>query len=287
MFPITIALCFLPAAGDGGYPQDAGAEFNDPIVDPIFGRPPLELLTPEELGPPEFLIDSAPLVDLIPTQSGGTVGGIVEEEHLRIRVAESPFQLSDGNEDEGVPGDSGSDADTDTPGDHNQVTITFIGNNLNGNNLSNLVAGGDLPYNFTFNDVSGDPVLYTGGVPALSKDVPVLYHKFDDKTLIGFADENGDGLFTGGVNDTGDYGFDPDDRIVFVVTLDEGGEGGAWKLEIYDQIDHPLTDDPDLPGVQIAYEDILFFPSISPRPCTSRTATAASSTSRARPGPSA
>ena len=42
-----------------------------------------------------------------------------------------------------------------------------------------------------------------------------------------------------------------------MVTLDTGGEDGAWTIEIYDQFDHPLTDNPGTGATEIAFEDLL------------------------------
>ena len=267
LFPTTIDQSVLPAAGEGNDPQDAGANFSDPTIDPIFTPPPLDLLPPTELNPVEFLREVGPFVeeDFAPTQSDEVVGGIVEEEHLQEGQPASPAQISDGNEDEGVPGDGDpGDVDTDTPADHNLITITFTGNDANDQNLEDLINSGNPPFDFTFNDVSGQPVLYTGGGQAFSKGEQIFYFKVDDKTIIGFASEDGDGTFDGASNPgtttlgDGSYGDGSnDDRIVFVVTLDTGGEDGAWTIEIYDQFDHPLTDNPGTGATEIAFEDLL------------------------------
>ena len=131
-------------------------------------------------------------------------------------------------------------------------------------NLEDLINSGNPPFDFTFNDVSGQPVLYTGGGQAFSKGEQIFYFKVDDKTIIGFASEDGDGTFDGASNPgtttlgDGSYGDGSnDDRIVFVVTLDTGGEDGAWTIEIYDQFDHPLTDNPGTGATEIAFEDLL------------------------------
>ena len=119
LFPTTIDQSVLPAAGEGNDPQDAGANFSDPTIDPIFTPPPLDLLPPTELNPVEFLREVGPFVDedFAPTQSDEVVGGIVEEEHLVLHEVREPgtaFRRQRGRRRPG-DGDPG-DVDTDTPG---------------------------------------------------------------------------------------------------------------------------------------------------------------------------
>lgn len=187
-------------------------------------------------------------IDLIPVQSGLTIGGLVEEEHLRARVTASPVQLSDGNED--------TDNDDDTPEDFTLTHIIFTGNAANSQSLQLLVVGGDQPITFTLNDVTGQPVTWTNGANVFSKGEQVFYHWVSPSLLIGYTDGDNSGNFNGAFNDDGTFG-EGEDRIVFTLELLNAGNGD-WTLQIYDQFDHPLTDDPSTEEqTETAFEDVL------------------------------
>ena len=47
------------------------------------------------------------------------------------------------------------------------------------------------------------------------------------------------------------------ERIVFTVELDVSGNSGSYTITLFDQIDHPATDDPSTPGLETAFEDII------------------------------
>ncbi|HEX5779857.1 MAG TPA: hypothetical protein VFY21_13530, partial [Xanthobacteraceae bacterium] len=251
ILPFSVYQGILPAAGEGGGdPQNAGADFDPAVFEEL---PPIalnELLPPEELPGIDTLADLSPgLIDLIPVQSGAVIGGFIEEEELlRSLPPSSPTHLSDGNEDDGIPNDTGDDPDTDFA---DPVTNSFTGNAGNNQSLQALVLGGDQPITFSFLDVTGDNVTSTAGVNVLSQGDSVIYHRVSPTLVIGYVDEDGSGTFNGGVNDDPLDPIDPnfanggDDRIVFTLELPNGGNGD-WTVTIYDQIDHATLD--GLPG---------------------------------------
>ena len=120
LFPITEDQSVLPAAGAGGSPA-SGADFHNPIVDPLALGNPLPLLGPEELGnfqinlplgPQSNFIDTAPGITLTPTgdninlgdghnlaDEAGIVGGGVQSAGSHTgdnsNITQGAFTLSD------------------------------------------------------------------------------------------------------------------------------------------------------------------------------------------------
>src|SRR5437879_5679337 len=66
-FPITTDASVLPAAGTGGNAQASGANFSDPLVDPLPPIPTNILAPPEVLPPIDFTIVTGPVLPTNPT----------------------------------------------------------------------------------------------------------------------------------------------------------------------------------------------------------------------------
>ncbi len=234
LVPFTDDQSILPA--DQGDPRDAGANFNNPNIDPI-GPVALNLLLgPEELPGVNILADRGGILeDLIPSQIDGvTIGGSLEEEHLVRGIILSPEQLSSGNED--------TNNDEDVEGNFNVTTNSFTGNAGNGQSLQGLVFGGEQPITFFLLPVTGQPVLDTSGNPVFSQGAQLFFHVVDGNHLIGYANggDDGDPSFTGAVNPgSSPYPQGPD-RIVFELEVLPNGD---WTLTIFDQFDHSFGDD--------------------------------------------
>ncbi len=157
-----------------------------------------------------------------PRLNDATVMGTVEEEHL-----------PGGNEDT-FPAADGDTAVT-PPGSDVTTTIAT-------GSLAPLVNfGADTPGTFS---LSAD----LSGLPALTSNGETVLYGFITNVLVGFVDVDDP------VGDSREGVFDSDDRLVFSLHLNPNG---SYIFELRDQLDHPLTDDPDTPVTETAFEDIL------------------------------
>jgi T1SS-143 domain-containing protein len=131
---------------------------------------------------------------------------------LADRLIVEEEQLAGGNEDTGLPADTGTDADTDTGVAPNTITNEDATGAL-------VITGGDGTKVFGFNVADGAPVNLDGGVPLTSKGEAVTFLQTDGDTLTGVA--------AGG-------------RVIFTVDLNSDG---TFKFTLNDQIDHHTTGD--------------------------------------------
>jgi hypothetical protein len=236
--PVTVDQSILPAAGEGGDPREAGANFSDPSVDPIASPPPLDLLPPTELGTWESFLEAGALLDegTPPLVFGEPISGMVEEEELtgRENQSEAGFGNEDPNDTEAfgpdpVGTENGNDTDTTNPDGSiatDNILLSFSGI------LSGVVGGGVPPYTFSIFDVTADAdvandlVRDVNGnvVTSLGDDVSYVY-----------------------VSSTVIEGRASDGRLVFTLTLSDGADPNTnetFLFELNDQIDHP---DPSSP----------------------------------------
>ena len=214
-FPISTDQAVLPAAGPGATNPNlaAGADFQNPSVDPLGLLEPLPLLPPEELPPIQFTqtlpgllpTETTPPPNLIPT-FGESVVGVVEEEELTPYLQDSDAGF--GNEDEA----SLSGDDQDTSSDHTITRLDTSGT------LAGLIVGGDQPPHFSIVDVGGAPVLDTDGNPVTSIGEAVEYKFISSTQIEGWA-----------------YPDQAPPRLIFTLVVNDDG---TFTFTLNDQVDH-------------------------------------------------
>jgi len=211
ILPFSIYQGILPAAGEGGAdPQNSGADFDPAVFEAL---PPIvlnELMPPEELLGIDFQADLSPF-NFDPLVFAGLVG-IVEEEHMSRSFPPNPHPtLSEGNEDTTAD----PDADTDTPGNFDNITQQFVG--------QIVMSGGSGAYVFS---------LVPGWLPitALFSQGDPLEYSIAGNVLTGFVPG------------------DPN-RVVFTLEVSATGE---LTFTLFDQLDHPLVDLEDILGIDFS-----------------------------------
>ena len=218
LLPPTALQFFVPEVREEevGFLEEQSLGIAQAAQVPAPAAPAVLAVEPGPEGPPDLV------------QVPGSAVGVVEEEHLRFGVAESPGQLSEGNEDV-----TGNPLNSDMLGQPDN-TSNFVGGSL-----ASLSSGGVGTLHFTLVDPGNVPVLDTDGQALKSQGDPVLYHWIDANHLIGYADD-GSGGFDGAINDDPDsnspfhLGSGPD-RIVYTLTLNDDG---SFLYELVDQVDH-------------------------------------------------
>lgn len=238
LVPFTDDQSVLPAAGEGGTPREAGANFNPHAVEGIGPVVLNELMPPEELGPIQFRADIAPAIsEIIFSLLLSVDGGEVDEDEL-------PAGLKDS-----APGDNdGPDSFT------KPINVDWGGDTGAGRTIYFSATPVVLVVDQAGNDITA--TLTSGGQP-------VQFLPLNPQLLVGYigappADENAA-------------------NVVFVVEIDLTNiNSPSYIFTLKLPLDHPFWDEDLLnDGPDTAYEDdIIFTFSITAQNSQGTTATA-------------
>ena len=222
LIPFTDDQSVLPAAGEGGDPREAGADFNDPTIDVIGPVVLNDLMPPEELPGIDFVADIAPAVifglDL------NIQNGQVDEDWLSSGNKDLPFPSN---------GDNGGDDDF----------VGAINVNWGGDTGPRQLYFSAVPLLAVF-DQAGNNVTAT----LTSGGQPVHFVLLSPTVLVGYV-----GAVPADANAA---------NVVFVVTIDTTDiNNPTYTYTLKAPLDHPYTDDPNNPNDNdlTSYEDDLTF----------------------------